>query len=187
MKRAMMVLAVAVAVAAGAAPAEGQTLQTTATPKATDRRFNLLPGAAWERQSDNRDFLTVVCQDSTPGEWARGANSVLQVDLKIMLRGAQDRPNPWIFTRHGTGGHTQTCDLRKGYDTITWEMAGPIDWDDWPNVVIVARAYPGKNPGFTIGNPFGAAIWSPGAVPGTVEPAASTSSSLALDMDELGR
>lgn len=167
----------------GAAPAEGQGLVTTADRLPTDRLFTFLPGAVWE-DSRNRDQLTVVCRDPTPGQWTRGESSVLNVDLKVMLGGPADQRAPWIFTRHGRGGETKTCDLRKGYDTITWEMPGPVDWNHWPNAVIVARAYPGKNPGFH-GGPTGAVVWGPAKeFPGIDRP---TSVDLALDFDEIGR
>lgn len=174
--------AVVLVVAAAPAPAAAQV-----------RSWELLAGAAWENGSFSppRDFITAACRDLTPGVgWTSAAPSKVKIDLKVFLaRG--DTTNPWFNSGVGRGGTTQECDLRKGYDTVSWEMPGPVDWANFPDHYIVVRAKPSRNTGFlavNAANQWGSLIFGTGRYPGTQSPAAAAAAAnLALDPDELGR
>ena len=183
MRRALILVTGFVAGFVGAVPAEAQT----AAEAPTARLYNLLPGAAWE-DSRGRDQVSYACQDLTPGVWRTGQNSVLVAHLKIMLNGSAPDA-AWFHSRRKTND-PRYCDLRKGYDVVTWEMSGPIDWNHFPNAVIVARVYPDQNPGFRIANgapKWGSAVWGNFPTGATAPLGEPTVQELVLDPEELGR
>lgn len=182
-----MILAfVFVAVFVGAVPAEAQSPRP--------RLFNLLPGAAWTDYSVDavrgRSQISFACQDLTPGESWGGASdgSVLTVHLKVILSGVKGGSG-WFHSRNRQN-EPKYCDLRKGYDVVTWEMPGPVDWNHFPNAIIVGRAYPDQNPGFRIANGasgLGSRVWRNFPTGATAPVGGATDAELAADPGELER
>ena len=116
-----------------------------ATPTLTPRHFEFVKGALWwgaePGDPRGRQYVTVGCRPTNPDLPWGNRNSKVTVMLKIMFPGPDGRyhgpeATTWYYAR---GTNARRCDLRKGIDTVTFALPGPVAASHWETARVVAR------------------------------------------------
>lgn len=117
-----------------------------ATPTLTPRHFEFVQGALWwgaePGDPRGRQYVTVGCRPTNADLPWGTRNSKVTVMLKIMFPGPDGRyngGNAWYYAR---GTDARRCDLRKGIDTVTFALPGPVAASQWETARVVARFHP---------------------------------------------
>lgn len=132
------------------APVFGQGATPTST--LTPRHFEFVKGALWwgaePGDPRGRQYVTIGCRPTNPDLPWGSRNSRVTVFPRIMFPGPDGNfqgPGVTVWyeiRRHGGLPNGLPCDLRKGIDTMTFALPGPVAASQWEKARVVARFYP---------------------------------------------